>query len=886
MSGITGVESIMLSACCVSALLLGTFGDVASASTARSVVKGNVRFQALSPSLIRMEYSPTASFVDDASVAVVGRDDWPQASVEAKESNGWLIVSTGKMVASYKLDSGPFSSSNLHIAWTDKSGDHTWKPGDKDDRNLGGVPASLDNRSMQTVTDPGPLSRSGYYLLDDSRSALFDKATDWVKPRPEKDSQDWYFLTYGSDYKSALVALSKLIGSVPMLPRYVFGSWFGSRAGYSADTWKMIVKQFRDEHLPLDVLVLDSDSTTSITWSGYDWDYEQMPDPKGFFEWTGKRGVKVTVNEHYGPLTRINDANFDTIRKAMGLPDSTKEIGHHIGNKKYADLFMNILHKPALDMGMAFWWQDGAATTDMEGLEAYLWTRHVEYEGSERITGKRTTTFCRLGPAVGSHRYGIFFTGDLTGIWESLPVLVPATIRGGNQLMPYMNNLCGGVFVVDLPVELYQRWYQFSAFSPIVWTHGLWGLRLPWEYGPGGEETYREFVGLRYALLPYIYTTSRLAYETGLPLVRGMYIEYPEQESSYKHDQQYMFGKDILVAPITEPGNGKPVNKEVFLPAGNDWFDYFTGDIYAGGTSIVHECPIERMPLFVRAGSIIPMAPKMDYSDQAKVDPLTLDVYAGKTAGEFKLYEDDGTSLDYRKGAFCWTTFTFAPLPKVGSYKLTIGSAKGTFKGRLNKRRYIVKVHGLLKPEGVTVNGVELVKSDSDCCGPGWKWDENSRSATIVIPRAMPTSEQVVVTINGAGTFADAVALQKVLNLRQQVRQAKRLMKLRDAELLGNDDIKKEPRVIRTTQEVEWELTALVDHPNGIGKRALDFGAMRKRVVDALSSQPFESNRTIPDIEPSTIAATKKIENEQFTPEQITKIEEILRGADLPAWLN
>ena len=138
-------------------------------------------------------------------------------------------------------------------------------------------------------------------------------------------------------------------------------------------------------------------------------------------------------------------------------------------------------------------------------------------------------------------------------MWESLPVLIPATVQGGNQLTPYMNNLCCGVFGVDLPPELYERWVQFGAFSPILWFHGLWGLRLPWEYGMAGEENYRQFVGLRYRLIPYIYTCSRVAHETGLPLVRGMYLEYPEQEAAYTNNQQYMFGKELLVSPITDP---------------------------------------------------------------------------------------------------------------------------------------------------------------------------------------------------------------------------------------------------------------------------------------------------------------------------------------------
>ena len=221
-----------------------------------------------------------------------------------------------------------------------------------------------------------------------------------------------------------------------------------------------------------------------------------------------------------------------------------------------------------------------------------------------------------------------------------------------------------------------------------------------------------------------------MAHETGLPLVRGMYLEYPDQEPAYTFQQQYLFGKDLLVAPITAPGEGKPARKEVFLPAGQDWFDFFTGDFYAGGQTIVHECPLDRMPLFVRAGSILPMAPAMDYSDQKPVDPLTLDVYAGPRAAEFDLYEDDGTSLDYRAGAYARTLLRFTP-EGAGNYTLRIGPAQGKFKGQLAKRRYVVQVHGLCKPDSVALNGRKLPEVEPGKEGDGWWWDRRERTITV-----------------------------------------------------------------------------------------------------------------------------------------------------------
>ncbi len=310
-------------------------------------------------------------------------------------------------------------------------------------------------------------------------------------------------------------------------------------------------------------------------------------------------------------------------------------------------------------------------------------------------------------------------------------------------------------------------------------------------------ENYRKFVGLRYALIPYIYTCSRVAHETGLPLVRGMYLEYPDQEPAYTFQQQYLFGKDLLVAPITAPGDGKAVRREVFLPAGQDWFDYFTGEFYAGGQTIAHECPLDRMPLFVRAGSILPMAPAMDYSDQKPVDPLDARCLCrARARREFALYEDDGTSLDYRAGAHVTTLLRFNP-EAAGNYTLRIGAAQGKFNGQLAKRRYRVQVHGLCKPDRVALNGRNLPEIEPGKEGDGWWWNQRERTITVRLDKPLSTSKEAVLSLSNAGTYADLSTWQKAWNLRAQLRQVKRDMKLKHAALVGGPGIKKPPRVIR-----------------------------------------------------------------------------------------
>jgi hypothetical protein len=631
------------------------------------------------------------------------------------------------------------------------------------------------------------------------------------------------------------------------------------------------------------MFVLDSNTVSKVIWSGYDEDPEQMPDPRGFFHWGLDRGFHMTTNEHYGALTPINDHHFDAIRQMLGLPPDTKEINHNLADKKYAEAFMEWLHRPRLDMGMAFWWQDGWAGAKMPGLDPALWTRHIEYEGSEQITGRRAFDFCRLG-TWGSHRYGGYFTGDLIPYWSTLDLLVPFNVRSSNMLVDYAINLSSGVFQETVDPELYQRWVQFSAFSPVFWWHGLWGLRFPWEYGDQGLETTRKFLQLRYRLLPYTYTYTRLAHDTGLPLVRGVYLEYPNQEGSYKYQHQYLFGQELLVAPITEPGYGEAVLKDVYLPAGDRWIDYFTGKLYDGDQVIPYECPLERMPIFVRAGSILPLAPDMDYSDQRPVDPLIVDVYEGKPA-TFRLYEDDGTSLDYRSGSYAWTPLVYS-IGAGGGQSVEIGPTEGKYKGQGRTRRYEVRVHGLLAPQSVSVAGHPLPEKRRDECGggcTGWTWDDQLQVTTIRLNEPASVNEKITISLNGAGAFEDAEVLQKVLDCRDRLRKVKQEEKLKWAMLLHGADIRKPPRVIRETEAVETELDAIALNPRGIGRRQPDFRAMTERVLKAFVDSPFESHRVIPDPDPEGPQSAALLENAKFQPDEIRQMTATLLGCELLA---
>ena len=824
-----------------------------------------------------MEYAPAGDFVDALSVAVLNRS-WPACPFEVHDLNGWVEISTSKMRLKYKLDSGNFGPENLGVSWKDAEKDHAWKPGDVDDKNLGG-PKDLESLKNEL----SPLSRNGYFCLDDSGTAVWKAATHWPEPRNRAGSQDWYFLVYGNEYKKCLWELALLLGPVPMVPRYIFGSWYSDRSGYSSAEWQRIVYRFREEEIPLDIIARDSSSSARVIWHGFGLDPEQFPDPKGFFDWMKARGVKVAVNEHYGAMTPDSDPHFEQIRQTLGLPADTKEIKHDLANQQYAQLYMDVLHKPALDEGLGFWWQDGAAASSMPGLDAMFWTRHIEYTGTERITGKRAFIFCRVGGVWGEHRYGANFSGDTVPRWTLFEEWIPYTVRSGNLLVPYVGNDLPGVYEELIDDELYQRAVQLAAFSPMFRWHSMQGLRLPWEYGDDCFATVKKLLALRYQLLPYIYTYARLAHETGTPLVRGTYLEYPGQDPAYTFTQQYLFGQELLAAPITQPGGGKPVRKNVYLPAGEHWIDYFTGQIYAGDQVLAYECPLDRMPLFVKAGSILPMMPAMDYIEQGPIDPLTLDIYAGKPA-TFRLYEDDGSSLEYRAGNYAWTPLRYAPTLTAGQYVITIGPTVGRYRAQPSARRYRVQIHGLLRPTRVRLNGRDMAeKWRADTTAAGWVWHQAEQVTVIDLPTPTATKEEITLTLEQAGTFPDAVAVQGVREFRARVRRIRTVQQLRWAMLLDEDDDNCEPRAMQTTEGVEQVLNDLLDHPEGLSARSINFQAMTAEILNALVNQPFAPTRKTPTLDPSFIAGQQHIAQGTFTPDQLHRMTAELLDCKLDA---
>ncbi|MBB3186536.1 TIM-barrel domain-containing protein [Microbacter margulisiae] len=720
------------------------------------VIAGNARFEVLSPTLVRMEYSEGAYFINQPSVVVVNRPS-NTTKMTVKEANGHLIISTDNIKLKYLLGSGKFTKYNLNVKWIYGNKQGEWMPGDSDTLNLGGLGSALDQASVKLLPSftKGVLSKSGYFLLDDSHSAIWDKKKQWIEPRSKKNLQDWYFFSYGDNYSYALLEFSRVCGKIPMIPRYVLGTWITdlnyeylpssklvTDYHYTDENLQQEIEKFRHEGLPLDVLVLDF-GWHKFGWEGgYDWS-PIFPHPKSFLNWAHKYGLHIAVNDHPGygsdqSILSSKDSQAPKIRQLLHI--KTPAIGFNLTNKLQANIFMKVLHAPIMKDGVDFWWIDGGGNynwwqnknrfASMSGINSQLWTNRLYYEYTQKFTGKRSFIISRYG-GWGSERYPAFFTGDTHSEWPVLAYEVSFTARAGNVLMPYVTHDIGGFLGGLIGAKMYCRWLQFGVFSPIMRLHcstenpADGNLRMPWVYGKVAIKVAKKFLNLREQLIPYLYTYTRIAYEKALPIVRPLYLTYPNLPEAYKHSNEYLFGNDFLVAPITDSLNVS----SIYFPPGK-WIDYFTGKTYIGGQSISDTCSLTTMPLFVKEGAIIPMQRAMSYSAQRKLDTLMLDIY-GPRNGRFNLYEDDGMSLSYKHNAFAWTTIRFTGNAKKG-YNIIIDPAKGVFEGQLPKRAYIISVHGLSKPVHVSLNG-KLLPSVQSPQG-NWTWNSQEAILSISVP--------------------------------------------------------------------------------------------------------------------------------------------------------
>jgi alpha-glucosidase len=702
-----------------------------------TVVSGNARFTVLTPRLIRMEWSETGEFEDRATYAFPTRYAPAAPDFEAREEDGTLVLDTGKLVLRYEVGSGRFTSENLAITFELEGEVRTWRPGTPNPGNLRGTRRTLDNCSGEAALDEGLLSRDGWSLFDDSASVLFDEE-GWVAPRPDHELQDWYFFAYEHDYKEALADYLRFGGPAPLVPRYILGAWWSRYWEYSAEDLRELVGEFEEHDVPLDVLVIDIDWHTQEGWTGYTWNRELFPDPPAFLGWVHSKGLRTTLNLHPAEGVQPHEEIYPEFAEAMGAdPESGEGVPFRIGDKRFVKHYFEMLHHPREEEGVDFWWVDWqqGEVSDVKGLDPLPWLNHLHFLDITRH-GVRPMLYSRWG-GLGNHRYYIGFSGDTFATWEALQFQPYFTATAANVGYGWWSHDIGGHMGGATPPELYTRWVQYGALSPILRLHATkdpLAERRPWKYPREAYVASRQAFRLRYRLIPYIYTMARVNADTGLSLCRPTYYEHPEEEGAYTARYQYYFGDQMIAAPIVHPADEETglARADVWLPRGT-WIDWQTKETFTGPRWVRLVGDLTRIPMLVKAGGILPMRPGFREMPEGHLasgttaalprDELVLALFPGAD-GVFRLYEDDGVTADYAEGEYEWTEIRTHHADTT-SWAVAVGPVEGRCEALPRARAYEVRFVGSRRPDEILVDGEPAAN---------WSYDSEELTTIVRVP--------------------------------------------------------------------------------------------------------------------------------------------------------
>jgi len=668
---------------------------------------GNARFTVLTPQLIRMEWSTNGKFEDRASLVFLNRRlPVPKFEKSSTDGHNTLTIVTDALKLTYTPmpDGKPlppggsgFTAETLEVSLTMGNKQVTWHPGQADPDNLLGTARTLDGArgtQLREPLEPGLVSRSGWAVIDDTTRPLFD-STDftfrggekspwpWAIERPANQKPgsytDWYFFGYGHDYRKALGDYVRVAGRIPLPPRYAFGAWWSRYWDYSDQELDELVKGFHESDVPLDVIVLDtawhlseaqlkplgevdqSGQSDPLGWTGYTWNNFLFPDPDQFLKKLHEEGLKVTLILHAAAGVEPWEKAYPEMARAMGIdPATRKYVPFNLTDKTFAVNYMDLLHHPLEKQGVDFWWLDWwwrdwqpNQHSSIPDVMPTWWLNYVHFTDQQR-EGKRPLILHRWG-GLGNHRYQIGFSGDTNSSWEQLGFQFWFTATAANVGYAYWSHDIGGHLPGVVDPELFTRWVQFGGFSPILRTHTTKNPdaeRRVWAYPEPYSDILRSAFQLRYALEPYTYTEARKTFDTGIAFFRPLYYDWPDADAAYSSKGEYVFGDQMLAAPVAAASDkitGLSA-ENVWLPKG-EWIEWPTGKHFAvadeAGSSFSRNFSVDQVPVYLRAGAIVPMQPPMRYTGEKPVDPLIVNVWPLQpgSSSTYSVYEDSGVAV-------------------------------------------------------------------------------------------------------------------------------------------------------------------------------------------------------------------------------------------------
>lgn len=727
----------------------GIKGEGSAAPKELTYTSKNVRLTVITDRLLRLEVNKNRDFVDKPTQKVWYRS-FDNPKVIFSERDGEIVVRTTKAIFHFNTKKCVLSSVTM------KNGKSVsdFKKG-----NLKGTARTLDMTKGSTPLDEGLVSTEGVAVLDDSKSLIL-QPDGTITPRVTID-KDLYYFAYGEDYRGAIRDFFRLSGQVPLVPRYSLGNWWSRYKAYTQDEYVSLMKRFLKEEIPITVATIDMDwhwvdvvekfgerakyskkvmnieeLYSSQGWTGYSWNTDLFPDYRGMLKWLQEQNFKVTVNVHPAQGVRCFEDMYEDMAKAMGVdPKTEKQIPFDISDPKFISAYFKYLHHPYEKEGVDFWWIDWqqGKKSKIKGLDPLWALNHYHYLDNCR-DGKRGMILSRYAKQ-GSHRYPLGFSGDTQISWPVIKFQPYFTANATNVGYTWWSHDIGGHHFGKRDDELYLRWVQLGVFSPIMRLHSTSNEFLgkePWKFRWDIYNLSKENLRLRHRLIPYLYTMNYRTHHDGVALVEPMYYSYPQEKAAYNVPNQFTFGSELIVAPITEPVNSKTnlAGVTVWLPKGR-YTDIFTGRIYEGGKTVTMYRGIESIPALAKEGAIIPLSANGLTNDSSNPSELDVMIYRGNNT--FELYEDDGVSMKFENGEFAFTPLEVSESGKNVGFKIL--PVKGDVNVVPEKRKYNLQFKDIVNAEkvSVTVNG-----------NPREYETVNGDTLTIAISDILPTDKVVV----------------------------------------------------------------------------------------------------------------------------------------------
>jgi alpha-glucosidase/alpha-D-xyloside xylohydrolase len=568
------------------------------------------------------------------------------------------------------------------------------------------------------------VSADGWGMYIHQPLGSFDLTGGTGKFMPSSDALPFDVFVVASDDPKAIIGeYARITGYAELPPLWSFGYMQSHRTLAGPDEINWVARTFREKKLPCDALIYLGTEFTPSGWNTrngeFGWKRENFPNPKQFIDDMHAQHFKVVLHIVIEGQ-RMDGAVTDPCTPAKAVPSGRTADDRWPADRSVACYWP--YHKPLYDLGVDGMWPDQGDGLDEPSRLARI---RMYWEGPQQYRPNERPFALHRNGSPGMQRYGAFlWSGDVYSLWETLKTHVPDAINTGLSGIPFWGTDIGGfVPTAEYTGELHVRWFQFGTFCPSFRAHGRnWHLRLPWgwntgEFGTselrgytGGaadpdpkelhnaavEPIIRKYLELRYRLLPYTYTIARECVDTGLPMIRALWLHHHDDARAVATGDQFLWGRDLLVSPVVEQG---ATSRRLYLPRGS-WFDFWTGEKIDGGREITRNVDLETMPLHVRAGAIIPTGPVKEYVDQPVDAPLAVTIYPGAN-GAFTLYEDDGKSFAHKRGDFMRLAMTWNDATR----RFSIALAPRSRMRGAPPRRIEVRVAGTTTPRSISFDG-------------------------------------------------------------------------------------------------------------------------------------------------------------------------------------